>query len=66
MGGEPNAGPPKPRPKPGLKPGPQAKATVATNARTEIRPKTTIVVFFMEITSFLCDFQHPQYVLLNL
>jgi hypothetical protein len=66
MGGTPNADPPKPRPNPGPKPGPQARATVATNASTKIRPKPTIVVFFMEITSFLCDFQHPQCVFLDL
>jgi hypothetical protein len=29
---------------------------VATNATTKIRPKPTIVVFFMEITSFLLGF----------
>jgi hypothetical protein len=56
MGGTPYAGPPKPRPNPGPKPGPQARATVATNATTKIRPKMGIVVFFMEITSFLWSF----------
>jgi hypothetical protein len=53
MCGIPYAGPLKPRPNPGPKPGPQARATVATNATTKIRPKPTIVAFFMEITSFL-------------
>jgi hypothetical protein len=56
MGGTPYAGPPKPRPNPGPKPGPQARATVATNTTTKIKPKPTIVVFFMEITSFLLGF----------